>query len=191
LGSKSGNNFEGASSQALVSVTQCVRLHAGELTVDDRTNNGKPKDDAGPGGSDGRQSASANGSGNAGAAEPSRGHKSLIPAVSLPSGGGAIRSMGEKFDVNAVTGTASLSLLFGLTPGRGGSGPDLELAYDSGSSNGVFGFGWSASVPEIARKTDKGLPRYMDGEESDVFLLSGAEDLVRVLDAAHAAWPPV
>ncbi len=34
------------------------------------------------------------------------------------------------------------------------------------------------SLPSITRKTDKGLPKYDDGGESDVFLLSGAEDLV-------------
>jgi hypothetical protein len=90
--------------------------------------------------------------------------------------------MGEKFGVNAVTGTSALTVPLGTTPGRGGGGPSLELAYNSGSSNGVFGFGWSLSLPEIARKTDKGLPRYMDGEEGDTFLLSGAEDLVPVLD---------
>ena len=52
-----------------------------------------------------------------------------------------------------------------------------------GSGNGPFGFGWSLSVPAITRKTDKGLPQYLDGDESDVFILSGAEDLVPVLDA--------
>jgi hypothetical protein len=36
----------------------------------------------------------------------------------------------------------------------------LSLAYDSGQGNGPFGFGWSLSVPAIARKTDKGLPQY-------------------------------
>src|SRR5207244_11155783 len=37
--------------------------------------------------------------------------------------------------------------------------------------------------PAIAGKCDKGLPRYEDDEEeeSDVFILSGAEDLVPVL----------
>src|SRR4051812_16698570 len=35
---------------------------------------------------------------------------SLLPAVTLPTGGGAIRGIGEKFEVNAVTGTASLSI---------------------------------------------------------------------------------
>jgi len=39
-------------------------------------------------------------------------------------------------------------------------------------------------VPSITRKTDKGLPRYFDAAESDVFVLSGAEDLVPRLDVA-------
>jgi len=34
------------------------------------------------------------------------------------------------------------------------------------------------SLPSITRKTDKGLPRYDDAQESDTFILSGAEDLV-------------
>ncbi len=38
--------------------------------------------------------------------------------------------------------------------------------------------GWSLDVPRIARKTEKGLPRYCDADDSDVFILSGAEDLV-------------
>ena len=67
--------------------------------------------------------------------------------------------------------------------GRSGFGPQLSLSYDSGTGNGPFGMGWSLSLPAITRKTDKGLPRYRDGEESDVFILSGAEDLVPVLRA--------
>ena len=67
-----------------------------------------------------------------------------------------------------------------VSPGRGGFGPQLTLSYDSGSGNGPFGFGWSLSIPAITRKTDKGLPQYCDAEESDIFLLSGAEDLVPV-----------
>ncbi|MGH1552104.1 SpvB/TcaC N-terminal domain-containing protein [Streptomyces sp. L7] len=41
--------------------------------------------------------------------------------------------------------------------------------------------GWSVSAPSITRRTDHGLPRYADAEESDVFLLSGTEDPVPVL----------
>src|SRR5262249_31624377 len=68
-----------------------------------------------------------------------------------------------------------------VSPGRAGFGPQLSLSYDSGAGNGPFGFGWSLSLPAVTRKTDKGLPLYADSEESDVFILSGAEDLVPVL----------
>ncbi|MCP9461813.1 MAG: hypothetical protein NNA24_07200 [Nitrospira sp.] len=103
------------------------------------------------------------------------------PAVSLPKGGGAIRGIGEKFAANPVTGTGSMSVPIATSPGRSGFGPQLALSYDSGAGNGPFGFGWSLSLPAITRKTDKGLPQYRDAEESDVYILSGAEDLVPVL----------
>src|SRR5881397_1493254 len=103
------------------------------------------------------------------------------PTLSLPKGGGAIRGMGEKFAANPVTGTGSMTVPIPTSPGRSGFGPQLSLSYDSGSGNGPFGFGWSLSLPSITRKTDKGLPQYRDAEESDVFILSGSEDLVPVL----------
>ena len=110
--------------------------------------------------------------------------ESLIqaPTVNLPKGGGAIRGMGEKFAANPVTGTGSLSVPIATSPGRSGFGPQLSLSYDSGAGNSSFGLGWNLSLPSITRKTDKGLPRYNDADESDVFILSGAEDLVPVLD---------
>jgi Salmonella virulence plasmid 65kDa B protein len=120
--------------------------------------------------------AIATGSDSAGAPSPFK-----APAVTLPKGGGAIRGIGEKFAANPVTGTGSLSIPIYTSPGRSGFGPQLSLSYDSGAGNGPFGFGWSLSLPSITRKTDKGLPRYQDVEESDVFILSGAEDLVPVL----------
>ena len=102
------------------------------------------------------------------------------PSISLPKGGGAIRGIGEKFTANPVTGTGSMSVPLATSPGRAGFGPKLSLDYDSGSGNGPFGFGWQLSLPSITRKTDKGLPQYRDPDDSDVFLLSGAEDLVPV-----------
>src|SRR5262245_52966339 len=105
------------------------------------------------------------------------------PSISLPKGGGAIRGIGEKFAASPVTGTGSLSVPIATPAGRGGLGPRLALSYDSGAGNGPFGFGWSLDLPSITRKTDKGLPRYDDGGESDVFLLAGAEDLVPELSA--------
>jgi len=106
-----------------------------------------------------------------------------LPAINLPKGGGAIRGIGEKFSANPVTGTGSMSVPIATSPGRSGFGPQLSLTYDSGSENGPFGFGWTLSLPAITRKTDKGLPQYRDADESDVYLLSGAEDLVPVLGA--------
>jgi RHS repeat-associated protein len=91
--------------------------------------------------------------------------------------------MGEKFAANPVTGTSSMSVPLATSPGRSGFGPQLSLSYDSGSGNGPFGFGWSLSIPAITRKTDRGLPKYSDAEESDIYILSGAEDLVPVLQA--------
>jgi hypothetical protein len=105
--------------------------------------------------------------------------------LSLPKGGGAIRGIGEKFSTNPVTGTGSLSVPIFTTPGRSGFGPQLAISYDSGSGNGIFGFGWNLSLPSITRKTDKGLPRYQDDEESDIFILSGAEDLVPVTNSQN------
>ena len=109
--------------------------------------------------------------------------KPAAPSISLPKGGGAIRGIGEKFAANPVTGTGSMSVPIATSPGRSGFGPQLSLSYDSGAGNGPFGFGWSLSLPSITRKTDKGLPQYLDTVDSDVFILSGAEDLVPVLQA--------
>ncbi|AUX35897.1 MULTISPECIES: SpvB/TcaC N-terminal domain-containing protein [Sorangium] len=110
-----------------------------------------------------------------------------LPAPALPKGGGAIRGVDEKFSANPVTGTGSFSIPLPLSPGRAGFGPAMAVTYDSGAGNGPFGAGWQLSIPRIARKTDKGLPRYDDAHESDVFVLSGAEDLVpaRSLDGAE------
>jgi len=126
------------------------------------------------------------------------------PTISLPKGGGAIRGIGEKFAANPVTGTGSMTVPIATSPGRSGFGPQLSLSYDSGSGNGPFGFGWSLSTPAIRRQTEKGrakwtkasgrrdrggLPRYFDADESDVFILSGAEDLVPVFQQdATATW---
>lgn len=102
------------------------------------------------------------------------------PALALPKGGGAIRSVGEKFGANPVTGTGALAVPIATSPGRSGFGPQLALAYNSGAGNGPFGFGWALTLPAIARKTEKGLPQYRDEAESDRFILAGAEDLVPV-----------
>jgi RHS repeat-associated protein len=110
------------------------------------------------------------------------------PKISLPKGGGAISGIGEKFAANPVTGTGSMTVPVFTSPSRSGFGPQLSLSYDSGAGNGPFGFGWSPSLPSITRRTDKGLPKYFDAEEFDIFILSGAEDLVPVLVDGTDGW---
>ncbi|KAL8800253.1 MAG: hypothetical protein Q9182_005309 [Xanthomendoza sp. 2 TL-2023] len=103
----------------------------------------------------------------------------MTPSISLPTGGGAIRGIGEKFDTNPVTGGCSMTVPIATSVARDGHGPgEIHLSYSSGGGNGPFGFGWSINLGGISRKTDKGLPQYLDDSESDTFILAGAEDLV-------------
>ncbi len=102
------------------------------------------------------------------------------PAIAFPKGSGAIGGIEEKFAANHVIGTGSMTVPLATSSGRYGFCPQLSLAYDSGTGNGPFGFGWSLSIPAITRKTDKGIPQYRNAEESDIYSLYGAEDLVPV-----------
>lgn len=111
------------------------------------------------------------------------------PPISLPKGGGAIRGIGEKFTTNPVTGTGSVSVPIHASAGRGGIGPHFALTYNTGGGNGPFGLGWSLPLQAITRKTDKGLPRYAD--DSDIFVWSGAEDIVPQLVENNGTWDRV
>jgi hypothetical protein len=98
--------------------------------------------------------------------------------ISHPKGGGAIKGLGETFSPDLHTGTGNLSVPIAIPSGRAGVQPELTLAYSTGQGNSAFGLGWSLSVPGVSRDTAKSVPVYDD--EQDVFLLSGAEQLVPV-----------
>ena len=98
--------------------------------------------------------------------------------IALPKGGGALRGIGEKFSPDLHTGTGNFTVPIALPPGRNGLQPQLTFVYSSGNGNGAYGLGWNLGVPGVSRKTSKGIPRYDDSQ--DVFILSGAEDLVPV-----------
>jgi RHS repeat-associated protein len=100
------------------------------------------------------------------------------PSITLPKGGGAIKSVDEKFSVNPVNGSAAFSIPFPLSPSRNEFAPALSLNYSSGGGNGPFGLGWSADFPSIFRRTEKQLPQYEDASNSDIFIYSGEEDLI-------------
>ena len=108
-------------------------------------------------------------------------------SIVLPKGGGAIKGISEKFSANPVTGTSSFSIPLPVSPARGFE-PQLALNYDSGSGNGPFGLGWSLNLPGISRKTEKGLPQYLDAKDSDSYVLTGAEDLVPLLEEQAGSW---
>ncbi len=109
------------------------------------------------------------------------------PSIQLPKGGGAVKAISEQFAANPVTGTSSFSIPLPVSPARGFE-PQLSLSYDSGAGNGPFGLGWTPAVPGIGRKTEKGLPRYLDRDESDTFVIVGAQDLVPLLKANGSSW---
>ena len=101
-----------------------------------------------------------------------------VPSITLPKGGGAMKSIDEKFSVNAANGTSAFSIPLPFSPGRNNYTPPHVLSYNSGSGNSILGLGWGIDVPFIQRKTEKKLPEYKDAIESDTFIFSGAEDLV-------------
>ena len=109
------------------------------------------------------------------------------PSIQLPKGGGAIKGISEQFAANPATGTSSFSISLPVSPARGFE-PQLSLNYDSGAGNGPFGLGWTLAVPGIGRKTEKGLPEYLDRDESDTFVIVGAQDLVPLLKESGGNW---
>src|SRR5262245_15669393 len=108
--------------------------------------------------------------------------------ISTPQGGGALHGIGETFSPDLHTGTGNFTVPIALPPGRNGFKPQLSLIYSTGNGNGPYGLGWTLSIPGVSRKTSKGIPRYRNGsgsrDESDTFVLSGAEDLIPVAETA-------
>src|SRR5947209_20127608 len=92
---------------------------------------------------------------------------SASQTISLPSGGGALHGIGEKFSPDLFTGTGNFTIPIALPPGRNGFQPQLSLGYSTGNGNGPFGVGWSLGVPGVSRKTSKGIPRYYNSANAE------------------------
>jgi len=104
--------------------------------------------------------------------------------ISLPKGGGAIKSLGESFQPNAFSGAASYSVPIPLTPARGFE-PQLSLNYSSGDGNDIFGMGFSLALPKISRKTETGIPTY---SEKDTYILADEGELTPALIKQNDQW---
>jgi len=101
-----------------------------------------------------------------------------IPSISLPKGGGAIKSIDEKFSVNAANGTAGISIPLPVSDARGFS-PALNLTYNSGQGNSIFGLGWSLDLPSIKRKTEKNFLNITTRANQTFFFCQGPKILFR------------
>lgn len=102
----------------------------------------------------------------------------LDSIVSLPSGGGALKPLGDRFQPDLVRGTGNYSIPLEVPRGHADLRPSLSLRYSTGHGNGQFGMGWQLSGPLIiSRRTDVGVPSY---DAHDEFVLNGAEILVPV-----------
>jgi len=119
---------------------------------------------------------------------PAPEEETRIPAVSLPKGGGALRAIDEKFAVNSANGTCELTVPLPFSKTRNGLDGAIALHYSSGSGNSIFGLGWNHTLSSIQRRTDHQLPRYEDEDESDVFIIAGAEDLVPAYRKPGTTW---
>ena len=104
-------------------------------------------------------------------------------AISLPTGPGSIQGLGESFQPQLNTGSGSYSVKLEVPKGTGGHQPSLTLSYNTGSSNGCLGLGWSLSgLSAVSRSTDEGVPRYVDGPNSKDDDLDGVLDNPQELD---------
>ncbi len=121
----------------------------------------------------------------------SKSNQIQVPQISLPKGGGALKNIDEKFEVNSANGTSSFSIPIPMSKSRSDFMPSLGLSYNSGAGNSEFGLGWSLALSSIQRKTDKQLPKYLDADESDTFMFSGVEDLVPKLNKENDKWEEV
>lgn len=107
------------------------------------------------------------------------------PELSLPQAG-KTNGYGETVQPTLFTGTATLTIPIHLSPGRVDPNP-LVLSYSSGAGNGQFGLGVAISIPYIALRTERGIPRYAD---TDTYILSDGQQLIPRYDQEGDDWKP-
>ena len=93
---------------------------------------------------------------------------------SLPSGSGAVKTIGATFQPNLAMGGGSYRIPIDLPSGPGTFAPKLELLYDTAIGNGILGLGWAHSIPFIERKRSN---VYAPPDE-DEYSVGGGETLI-------------
>lgn len=92
----------------------------------------------------------------------------------LPHGSGGVRTIGATFQPNLALGGGSYRVPIDLPAGPGAFAPKLELLYDTSIGNGIFGLGWTHSIPYIEQRRQN---VYAPREEPE-YSAGGAETLV-------------
>ena len=72
-------------------------------------------------------------------------------------------------------GDNRLSYPIEVPPGRAGLQPGLSVGYSSSAGNGWMGVGWDLPMPAIMVDTRWGVPRYSASQETETYLLDGAQ----------------
>lgn len=103
-------------------------------------------------------------------------------AVSLPTGGGDVRGLGDGFVPDLNRGTGSFAVDLDLPAGPAGLRPALALAYSSGAGNGAFGLGWALGVPTIHRDGERRFVRY---DDTDTFRFDPHGELVALAGGGY------
>ena len=93
--------------------------------------------------------------------------------LAVPDGAGSVASAGQTFQADPYSGTGRYAVPIELPAGHAGLTPSLQLTYSTHSGSGVAGMGWSLGLASVQRRTDKGLPTFMESE--DLFALQGDE----------------
>lgn len=96
---------------------------------------------------------------------------------SLPDGGGGVSALGDRFEPDLLRGSGSYAVSINCPKGPNELQPSLGLTYSTGAGNGSFGLGWRLNILRIERRSDRGVPNYIDG---DTFVIGDAEVLVPV-----------
>jgi len=102
--------------------------------------------------------------------------------ISLPKGPGSLEGLGESFEPQLNTGTATYRIKIAVSPGVNKQQPEVSLEYNGGYGNSATGIGWDLNLAFIQRRTDKGLPAYTD---DDLFTYSRYGELVPLSDGSY------
>src|SRR5690606_35058306 len=102
--------------------------------------------------------------------------------ISLPKGPGSIEGLaGADFTAQLSSGQASYSIPVLVPPAARSFGPNLALAYDSGAGVSEIALGWRlAGTLSIRRRTQDGLPRFVESDAFEVVGLGSPSELLEV-----------